>query len=353
MSYSLRSRQPIDYKSMNEGKEISVKAIDSDTGNDSDVDGEQDQEWEALMEELAEEEKRREELLKNKKSAQRTREKMQLKEKIANLKAQNAKLAEADSEGLKISPKQLHSFEALAKDVEKKLDKMGLSDRPKQGEGDSSTSSDSSSSEEEFKRSTKRGKDDKKSGKAKKIASRVVSPQIWPHSELTLGYVSKEVKYDDLTIEEFVAGYSAILSLPSLSSREIRERISHLNVLMYLATIYEWSDVRCFHAAVLSEIERGRIRWGDSFAAIEARSFAGCTRKLNSTKGDGTKRQPTLFCRDFNKGNCSHGSKDHYATLRGEKKWLSHICAACWVKDRTKKAHAESSSDCPNKKQGD
>lgn len=340
---------------MDEGKETSDKAIESDSDVDGDAgDGEQDQEWEDLMEELALEEKKREELLKNKQAAQRTREKMQLKEKIASLKAKNTKLAgAAESEGQKFSHKQLHSFEVLAKDVDRKLDKMGLSNRSNQEDYGSSTSSESISSDEELKQSTKRGKIDKKSGKSKKISSRVVSPQIWPHSELNLGYVSKELKYDELTIEEFVAGYSAILSLPSLSSREKRERIIHLNGLMYLATIYEWSDVRCFHAAVLAEIERGRISWTDSFAAIEARSFAGCTRKINANKGDGTKRQPTLFCREYNKGNCSHGSKDHYATLRGEKKWLLHICAACWVKDRIKKAHAESSPDCPNKKQGD
>ena len=35
--------------------------------------------------------------------------------------------------------------------------------------------------------------------------------------------------------------------------------------------------------------------------------------------------------------------------LRGEKKWLNHICAACWVKDKVKRVHSKDSDDCPNK----
>ena len=210
------------------------------------------------------------------------------------------------------------------------------------------SSDESGASAVEDQRHT-RGKKRAKSGKSAKISSRVVNPQIWPHSELTLGYVSKDVKYDDLTIEKFVAGYAAILALPSLSSREKRERIEHLNALMYLATVYEWSAVRSYHAAVLMEIERGRRRWGDSFATIENRSFAGCSKKssLSYDKVD-TKRSAVLFSREFNKSNCSHG-KDHFAMLRGERKCLSHICAACWVKDRLEKSHPESAAECPHK----
>ena len=57
-----------------------------------------------------------------------------------------------------------------------------------------------------------------KSGKDSKITSRVLSPQLWPHSHLSLSYISKEKKYDDLSLAEFAAGYSAILQRPTLSS---------------------------------------------------------------------------------------------------------------------------------------
>ena len=46
-----------------------------------------------------------------------------------------------------------------------------------------------------------------KSGKASNLTSRVVTPQLWPHSHLSLSYISKEKKYDELTLAEFAGGY--------------------------------------------------------------------------------------------------------------------------------------------------
>lgn len=144
-----------------------------------------------------------------------------MKDKIAQLRAENLDKELKVKNKKKISMKDLHLFETLAKDVEKRLSKMGITDRAREDDSSGYESSESSSStdEEQRRRSKKRGNKRVKSGKSAKIASRVICLQIWPHSELTLGYVSKDVKYDDLTIEEFVAGYSAILSLSSLSDK--------------------------------------------------------------------------------------------------------------------------------------
>ena len=92
-----------------------------------------------------------------------------------------------------------------------------------------------------------------KSGKDSKITSRVLSPQLWPHSHLSLSYISKEKKYDDLSLAEFAAGCAAILQRPTLSPLELCARIDHFAALMYLATHYTWSSVRDLHAAVLFE----------------------------------------------------------------------------------------------------
>lgn len=35
--------------------------------------------------------------------------------------------------------------------------------------------------------------------------------QFWPHSVLSMGYKTKDITYDELSLEEFVAGYSATL----------------------------------------------------------------------------------------------------------------------------------------------
>lgn len=251
-----------------------------------------------------------------------------------------------------VSSRDLREFEELSHKVEKRLSKMGLSSSASAAAADESTSSeesdDDSSSTERSSRK-KRGKQNLKSGKTAKIATRVVRRQFWPHSELSMGYVSKNVSYDELTLEEFVAGYSAILLLPQVSSHERKHRTEHLGALMYLASIYEWPAVRSFHAAVLSEIERGRLNWEDSFLHLENRTLAGLHKKTKEQKRHApSSSNAVLFCRDYQKGSCSH-SKDHYAMLKGEKKWLCHICAACWVKDKAKRMHSEYADDCPNK----
>ena len=39
--------------------------------------------------------------------------------------------------------------------------------------------------------------------------------------------------------------------------------------------------------------------------------------------------------------------KDHFGFIRGECKWLRHICASCWTRLRKQEPHRENSSDCP------
>ena len=228
-----------------------------------------------------------------------------------------------------ISSRDLRDFEDLSQAVEKRLSKIGLSSSASAAAADESSSSEESDGSSSTERASRqqRGKRNVKSGKTAKIATRVVRRQLWPHSELSMGYVSKNVSYDELC----------------------KLRTEHLGALMYLASIYEWPAVRSFHAAVLSEIERGRLNWGDSFLHLENHTLAGLHKKAKDQKRPAfSSSNAVLFCREYQKNSCSH-TKDHYAMLKGEKKWLCHICAACWVKDKVKRMHSEYSDDCPNK----
>lgn len=150
-----------------------------------------------------------------------------------------------------------------------------------------------------------------------------------------MGYVTKDVGYNELSLEEYVAGYSAILLLPQVSLRERLHRTEHLGALMYLASIYEWLAVRSFHAAVSMGIEQGRLHWGDSFLHLENRMLAGSHKKVKDQNKRPAPQTSTvvLFCRKYQKNSYAH-NRDHYTMLRGEKKWLCHICAACWVKNK-------------------
>jgi len=171
------------------------------------------------------------------------------------------------------------------------------------------------------------------------VTNRVVYPQLWPHSELSLSYVSANTQYDDLTMAEFVAGYTAILALPSGSQREKDARLEHLNALMYLATQFTWPIVRNFHAAVLFEIERGRAKWGDSFTHLEHRMLHKSTDAGRSGSASNASPRGTFFLQRIPRGS-SQNSGDHYGLIRNERKWLQHICGTCWSKDRNMAKHS-------------
>ena len=80
-----------------------------------------------------------------------------------------------------------------------------------------------------------RNKKTVKSGKNLKILSNVVQVEKWPHVYLSVAqYAKKDRKYEDLTIEEFVAGYAAILAQPDLLSDEVAARTNHLQRLIIL-----------------------------------------------------------------------------------------------------------------------
>ncbi|XP_048577649.1 kinesin-like protein KIN-14H isoform X5 [Nematostella vectensis] len=114
-----------------------------------------------------------------------------------------------------------------------------------------------------------------KSGKEDRPTSEVVVKQLWPQRFLSLTRASQEITYERLTMAEFVAGYAQILQLREISSFERAKRHKHLVTLMYHAQLYEWEAVLAFHGAVLLEIERGLLKWGDSFSHLESRTLHG------------------------------------------------------------------------------
>ena len=96
-----------------------------------------------------------------------------------------------------------------------------------------------------------------KSGKEAKITITVLYTQSWPHCYLSITHGRRDVKYEELTLEEFVAGYGQILLFPDLSEVERCSRLKHLVTLMYFSQLYGRQAVLSFHGAVLLEIERG------------------------------------------------------------------------------------------------
>ena len=176
-------------------------------------------------------------------------------------------------------------------------------------------------------------------------------PQRWPHSHLSLVYVNRNIKYEDLKLEEFCAGYAAILE-EKLPAGERDSRITHLKDLMYLSTHHTWSSVLTFHAACLLEIERGHLQWGDSFQNLMPTTLTvKSSKQINAVAGGASSfsqqgvagssnNTGILFCRDFQKGTCAY-SKDHNGVFKGQTSHLRHICAKCWLSAKSFASHPE------------
>ena len=242
----------------------------------------------------------------------------------------------------------------LKEKKQKKIKKKIESSSDEESEASSVVSCDSSDEPEieEKEKKTKKVTGKLKSGKNKRITSDVKFPQEWPQSHLSLQFVNKDKKYEELTQTEFCAGYVGILE--NCSGTELTYRTAHLKELMYLTTQYQWRYVLNYHAAVLLEIERGHLRWDGNFLALQNATLAGGF--LNSQKGaSGQKRGAAsssnsnggvVFCRAYQTSSCTHAG-DHQGDFRGESRLLKHICAKCWLENKNIAAHAEKSGVCP------
>lgn len=233
---------------------------------------------------------------------------------------------------------ELRDMKDLVSQVDSRVSQLGLLPE----------SSDGSDEEDDAPRAVSTGEKPQRAGKLKsgkeaRVTCTVRYPQLWPHSHLTFLH-KRETRYEDLTLEEFVAGYGEILQSPDLPDEEKTARLRHLVSLMYFAQQYEWHAVLSFHGAVLLEIERGTLTWGDSFIHLESRTLYSHLKAATPTRPKSA--MPILFCRDYQRQQCSQ-SQDHYGYIRGERKWLRHICAECWTKNRQQELHREGSTDCP------
>ena len=158
---------------------------------------------------------------------------------------------------------------------------------------------------------------------------------------------------------EFCAGYATILEFTG--GIEKAHRISHLKDLMYLSTKFAWKAILNYHGACLTELERGHLKWGDSFLALQSTVLAGSSlissgqyggsnNRLSSASGgsNSARAEAMLFCRNYQRGNCLQ-PQVHYGSFYGENRLLKHFCATCWQKDKKILSHPETSDECPHK----
>ena len=215
--------------------------------------------------------------------------------------------------------------------------------------------SDKSDKEEEKKKKRKKKKK-VKSGINAKAADRVKHPQRWPQAYLQFEFVSKQLKYDDLDFKQFIAGELGIISEDDISEVEKQGRIDFLKKIVYYSAMYEFKGLKAYYAAFIRDIERGRKKWSDDPSYIESAMLNKYllkgkdyqhTRKASYPSKIDEKAERVWFCGEYQRNKCSHKSS-HLKVVKGEQRLAMHICASCWLKDKKKLEHPESSTACPH-----
>lgn len=242
----------------------------------------------------------------------------------------------------------VRKIKSLANAAESRLDDLAVFDER------SSDSTDSSSDDDNRRKHGRRGSKykRKKSGKLLHVSSRVAKTERWPQAYLARTQPgSGDRKYDDLSMQEFMAGEMVILSLSKISASERDARIKHLGQVMMLACFYQWDAVLSFHARCLISIERRELKWGDSFAQLESTSL--CNRLLpvevmRKPAGATPSVSGAVYCGQYNGGTCPHDDS-HSGDYGGKHVTLLHVCAACLRKGKTMAKHPRGDAACPLK----
>ena len=177
-------------------------------------------------------------------------------------------------------------------------------------------------SEEDESPHTKTGM--KKSGRVRTTNDLVQIDIQWPHFFVYRGANRAPAKYDELTIAEFVTGYTRITL--NVDHKLAKLMLAHLNELMVDASKYSWPAVRNYHAILLQQFELGRLTWTDheEIQALRCR-YAQKPYSASAHGGNGGNAQKsTLYCYLYQEGKCQH--KEEHPTAHGI---VHHCCTYC------------------------
>jgi len=108
------------------------------------------------------------------------------------------------------------------------------------------------------------------------------------------------------------------------------------------------------YAHIIRQIENGLGDWSRDFSEIETPiliKYVKTEVKVKysqsiDSKRDVKKDEVVYFCSAYQRKKCSH-EKSHFGKFRSTDRFLHHICATCWMKDKKRVYHPECSENCP------
>ena len=184
----------------------------------------------------------------------------------------------------------------------------------------------------------------------------------YPHFSLgqTSGFIGLNIPYHQLTFEQFVAGELTTINNTN-NTAEFNGRIELLSQisLWNLRANVLWPQVRNVYAHIIRKIENREIDWQHDWSRFERNLYDTVSiksdKKVKHSAGGNITSSPTTqktiswFCRNYQKQDGCPKTAPHPGRVGNKFRNLEHICAACWIKEKTRRHHPECSNDCPNK----
>ena len=198
----------------------------------------------------------------------------------------------------------------------------------------------------------------KKSGMLDKATTNIQHKETWPQKNLLEDWADEDMSFQTMQFEHLVAGELRTIET-STSPSEILGRLKLLRRMAYAKLRgYEWQYIRKMYAAILRSIEARDHTWESNFDRFEAIMYRrpplgtrdrDRERDQRQNQGNNAKK---WFCRDWNKGNCTKNAP-HKAWFgsgtNATQRTVLHMCAACYMKDKTQRDHPENNESCPHR----
>ena len=168
----------------------------------------------------------------------------------------------------------------------------------------------------------------------------------WPNEGVAPIDGSQRVKYDDLSIPQWVAGF--VTNLLQVKNPVVqRHMLIQLRNAMRDAIGLPWATVRGAFASSMHEVEEGRLTWSDHLQWSMNRlgtsqTLLSSTRAVPPTRVSQTssRGESPRLCKFYNEGYCSHlGDHGHYI----------HKCSHCSKLRRPPGPTTHAEAHCPAK----
>ena len=344
------------------GEATGGEARDDQEGEDEEDEGEDD-ELQARSKEI---DQKLKEVQKDIEKARKVRELEEKKDKLKQLEKQlkaikrkNRKKSSSDStestgsESEAEEDRKQHRRQKKNKKKQKgKKNRRSRRASTSESSSSSSTSTASSSEDEILNLRRKHGKKKVTEENKRKSKSKVTNEfrTLWAHEEIVEDIGGREIRFNDLTFRQYVAGELEIITESSISEIEREARLRLMKKMAYLLGGYDWRQIREIYGYIATRIERGLLKWGSQMGeeiqwALQRKAGAAQTegKKMNKSVQNRISGGPERlwYCPSYQRGNCNKAS-GHEETVNGRKVTVQHICARCYTRDKKREEHPES-----------